>query len=105
MGSEASRWEEQDLVLYVKVQAGASADEMTGDTVVEEAGPGARHAWLRVRIAAPAVDGKANKRLCRYLADCFGVSRSRVTVEKGETRPWKQIRIRQPAAVPGFITP
>lgn len=97
------RWEAQDLVLFVKVQAGAAADEITGDEVADETGAGSRHAWMRVRVAAPPVDGKANKRLCRYLASCFGVSRTRVTIEKGETRAHKQIRIHHPSVIPGFV--
>ncbi len=39
---------------------------------------------LRVRVAAPAIEGRANRELCRYLAETLGVSRGSVTVASGE---------------------
>ncbi|GAA5482843.1 DUF167 domain-containing protein [Haloferula sargassicola] len=40
---------------------------------------------LRVRIAAPPVEGKANAALEKFLAQWLGVSRSQVRLEKGGT--------------------
>lgn len=48
---------------------------------------------LKVRIAAPAVDGKANAALTAYLAETLGISRSKVTLEKGGTSRFKQFTI------------
>jgi uncharacterized protein (TIGR00251 family) len=39
---------------------------------------------LRVRVAAPAREGKANRELVRYLADVLGVPKSAVSVLRGE---------------------
>ncbi len=39
---------------------------------------------LRVRIAAPPVEGKANRALREVLADWLGVPKSRVNLLKGE---------------------
>jgi uncharacterized protein (TIGR00251 family) len=39
---------------------------------------------LRVRIAAPPVDGKANVALREFLAGHFGLPKSKVTLEKGD---------------------
>ncbi len=38
---------------------------------------------IRLSVAAPPVEGKANAEVERYLARLFGLSRSKVTVVKG----------------------
>jgi uncharacterized protein (TIGR00251 family) len=40
---------------------------------------------LKVQIAAPPVDGEANKQLIRYIAKALGVSRGSVTLVSGES--------------------
>ena len=40
---------------------------------------------LRLSVAAPPVEGKANAEIERYLADLFGVRRSQAAVAKGES--------------------
>jgi uncharacterized protein (TIGR00251 family) len=44
---------------------------------------GVRGDEIRVRVAAPPVDGAANDALVRFLADTIGVARSAVTVISG----------------------
>jgi len=46
---------------------------------------GVRDGLLRVRVAAPAVDGAANKALLRLLADELGVARGALRLAVGET--------------------
>jgi uncharacterized protein (TIGR00251 family) len=51
---------------------------------------------LRVRLAAPPVDGKANLRLCEWLADELRCARRGVTVLRGATARRKQVAIDLP---------
>lgn len=44
---------------------------------------GAHGDALRVRLAAPPVDGKANAELMRWAAEAFGVPRSRIELLRG----------------------
>ena len=46
---------------------------------VEQTGEGA----YKVRVNAPAIEGKANKRLIEILAKHFGVSKSHVSILRG----------------------
>jgi uncharacterized protein (TIGR00251 family) len=55
---------------------------------------------LKVRIAAPAVDGRANDALERHLAEALGVPRSAVRVVKGARSRDKSVAVDAPGAVP-----
>lgn len=48
---------------------------------------------LRVKVSAPAVEGKANEELCGFLAEFFEVRRSMVFLRKGERGREKTIEI------------
>ena len=48
---------------------------------------------LKVKIKAPAVEGKANAELLRFLAGQFGVRPHAVTLVRGETARFKTVRI------------
>ncbi len=78
------------LVLAVHAQPGAKASMVAG--VHGDA--------LRIRIAAPAVEGKANAELVRFLAQAFGVARSRVTLVRGDSGRRKIVRVDAPALRP-----
>lgn len=71
------------LVLTLHVQPGAKKTEFVG--LHGEA--------MKVRLAAPPVDGKANAALCVFLAGFCGVGRSAVTLIGGETSRAKRVRI------------
>ena len=62
------------LQLTLHVQPGASHTGVTGT----------HGDALKVRLAAPPVDGKANAELLRFLAEAFGVPRRNVTLVRGE---------------------
>jgi uncharacterized protein (TIGR00251 family) len=63
--------------------------------------PGARRselvdvsaAALRIRVGAPARDGKANLAVVRLIADLFGVRPSAVAIVRGETLRDKVVAI------------
>ena len=48
---------------------------------------------VKVKIAAPAMDGKANAELVKYLAKALGVSRACVRIVSGETSRDKLVEI------------
>ena len=48
---------------------------------------------LKLRIAAPPVDGEANEAVVRFLADRLGVPRSAVILERGASSRAKTVRI------------
>jgi uncharacterized protein (TIGR00251 family) len=48
---------------------------------------------LRVRLAAPPVDGAANEELVRVLARAFGVRKSAIQIISGQTSKHKEVRV------------
>jgi uncharacterized protein (TIGR00251 family) len=48
----------------------------------------------QVRIAAPAIKGKANQELIKFLSDILGVGRSNLTIEQGITSKQKVVGIK-----------
>jgi uncharacterized protein (TIGR00251 family) len=48
---------------------------------------------LKIRLAAPPVDGEANEELVRFLAKTLGVAKSAVTIESGESGRKKRVRV------------
>ena len=86
-------WRRDDgaaLVLTLHVQPGAKRTEVAG--VHGDA--------LKLRLAAPAVAGKANAALVRFLADAFGVPARAVTIVRGETSRQKVVRVDSPSKRP-----
>jgi uncharacterized protein (TIGR00251 family) len=45
---------------------------------------GRREGELVLRLSAPAIEGKANKAAIEFLAEHFGIPRSRITLVAGE---------------------
>lgn len=76
------------VTIKVKVQPRAPRTEIVG----EHAGT------LKLRVAAPPVDGRANEECRRFLAKLFGVSATSVEIISGETSRDKVIRIRSISA-------
>lgn len=69
--------------LTIRVQPGASRSEVVGP----------HGDSLRIRVAGPAVDGKANAELVRFLAEHLGVSTRAVEVTRGHTSRTKVVRV------------
>ena len=76
------------VIFAVRVQPRASRSEIVGEL------DGA----LKLRLAAPPVDGEANEELIRFLAKLFDVSRQRVFIAAGQTSKNKLMRIENVAA-------
>ena len=84
------REEGDALLLALHVQPGAKRTEVAGP----------HGDALKIRLAAPPVDGKANAELLRFLADAFGVPQRAVTLVRGEVSRQKTVRIVRPARRP-----
>jgi len=48
---------------------------------------------LRVKVSAPAVEGRANDELCRFLAEFFEVKNNMIFLRKGERGREKTIEV------------
>ena len=84
-----------DLLLELHVQPGAKRSELNG----------LHGDALKVRIAAPATGGRANRALVAYLAEQFGVPRCRVVLEHGQGGRRKRVRVVRPARLPDGLAP
>jgi hypothetical protein len=70
-------------VITVKVTPRAAKSEIIG----------AEAEWLRVRVKAPPVDGKANAALIAFFADLFNLPKKNVSVVAGQTARLKRVRV------------
>lgn len=86
-------WQGDDLLLDIHVQPRAAKNEIAGFF-------GDR---LKIRIAAPPVDGKANQRIIEFLAETFAVAKRDIVLLAGETGRDKRFKISSPKRVPGII--
>lgn len=76
------------MKLVVRAVPNASRSEIAGWEEDPRAGR-----VLRVRIAAPPVEGKANTALREFLAKALGLSKSVVVLEKGDSSRLKTFTI------------
>jgi hypothetical protein len=74
---------DREVVFKVQVVPRASRSEVVGEY----------NGSLRIRIAAPPVDGAANEELIRVLAKTFKVPRSAVKLVSGHSSKIKQVSI------------
>ena len=71
------------VTLRLHIQPGAKKTEVTG--LHGEA--------LKIRLAAPPVDGKANACLIAFLADRLGVAKAAVSLVSGDSSRAKRVRV------------
>lgn len=76
-----------DALLAVRVTPRAKRSALAGLVADAEGRP-----LLAIKLAAPPVDGAANKALIAFLADAAGVPKSAVTLLSGETARKKLLR-------------
>ena len=70
------------MIIEIKVIANAPKNSITEENGI-----------FKVRIAAPAVDGKANKKLIEFIAEHFGVKKSCVFIKTGARSKHKLVVI------------
>lgn len=75
--------EPHGVILHIQVQPRASRSEVYG--LIQDR--------LKIRIAAPPVDGEANDELFRFLSKLLGVPKSRLQLLRGESSKMKDLRI------------
>ncbi|MBV1774126.1 YggU family protein [Burkholderiaceae bacterium DAT-1] len=79
-----------DWVLSLYLQPGAK----------KSGSAGLHDGCLKLRLAAPPVEGKANAALIAFLADWFGIPKNRVSIQSGELSRRKVVRIAGSARSP-----
>lgn len=72
-----------DVLIWIKAVSGASRNEIAGLI-------GDR---LKVRISAAPEAGKANKAICKLIAEALKVKVNQVEIDSGQTNPQKIVRI------------
>lgn len=91
MGADAPVWlrrAEGRATLAVHVQPGAKKSGVVGE----------HGDALKIRLAAPPVDGKANAALIEFLATRLGIARAQVTLKSGQTSRRKVLEIERAPA-------
>jgi uncharacterized protein (TIGR00251 family) len=86
-------WKDDILHLHILAQPKASQTEIVG--------------WheqnLKIRLAAPPVDGAANDTLIAAIAKWFKVKKSDVHIRAGHNGRHKHLMIEQPKQIPEII--
>lgn len=74
--------------LSIRVQPGAKANEIAGWIADAHGGQ-----VLKIRLRAPAVEGKANAALVDFLAEALGLRPRQITLERGDKSREKVVGI------------
>jgi len=82
------------ITLKIKAQPNASRSEFAG-LYGEDA--------IKVRVAAPAVEGAANKELIKFIAKSFKVPKGSVELISGQSSKIKLIRLKKSQKLEEFI--
>lgn len=88
------QWQDDNLILNVRVQPRAASDAFAEYN----------DEYIKIRITAPPVDGKANEHLIAYLARAFKVAKSAIRLLSGKTGRNKRLLIQQPKMLPDVIS-
>lgn len=88
------KWQDNDLILSVRVQPRAANDAFAEYN----------NEYIKIRITAPPIDGKANQHLITFLSKAFKVAKSNIKLLSGETGRNKRLLIKQPKILPETIS-
>ncbi len=85
-----------EVTLTLHIQPGAKKTEFAG----------LHGDALKIRLAAPPVDGKANEALIRFVADTLGLPKSAVNLKSGQTSRRKVLAVNgaKPEAIARFAS-
>ena len=76
--------------LAVQVMPNAKKSEVVG--ILDDA--------IKIRLQAPALEGRANEALIRFLADALAVPKSAITLTHGQTNKRKLLEVKAPGLTP-----
>ncbi|MDD5340902.1 MAG: DUF167 domain-containing protein [Patescibacteria group bacterium] len=71
-----------DKILNIKVIPNAKVNKISAEDGV-----------FKIKICAPAHEGKANKALIKFLSEHFGVPKSKIKIISGEKARDKKVRL------------
>lgn len=91
--SDWYRRDGESLSLTLHVQPGAKRTEISG--LHGEA--------LKIRLAAPPIEGRANEALLRFIADTFGVPLRQVELKQGGQSRHKVVMVTGSKVVPESV--
>ncbi|MDE2442040.1 MAG: YggU family protein [Betaproteobacteria bacterium] len=85
------------ITLTLHIQPGAKKTEFAG----------LHGDALKIRLAAPPVDGKANDALVKFVADTLGLAKSAVSLKSGQTSRRKVLEVTgaPPSVIAALATP
>ena len=86
-------WHGDSVYLSILVQPRASQTAWVGEHGEQ----------IKLRVAAPPVDGQANQAIQVFLAKQFGVAKSSIRLLKGSHSRQKCFSISSPSKLPSFI--
>ncbi|MDJ0806235.1 MAG: DUF167 family protein [Gammaproteobacteria bacterium] len=84
-------WEGNDLILRLRIQPNTSRDAFIAPYAED---------FYKVAVSSPPVDGKANKKLIKFLSKKFGLPHSRISIESGKSSRSKSLRLKSPTQLP-----
>src|SRR5687768_7501657 len=77
-------------LLLITVQPGARKDQVVG--------PYGQPVRLKIKIAAPPVEGAANESLIKFLSALLGIPKSKLQILRGEGSRQKDVRVEAAAS-------
>jgi len=84
---------DKELTIHVYVQPGAKKTEIQGFYANA----------LKIRLNAPAIEGRANEALIKYLAQLFAVPTRQVVLQRGKQSKHKTLAIKDSKIDPQLI--
>jgi len=93
--AEWFRRDGNNITLTLHVQPGAKRSEITG----------LHGGALKIRLAAPPIEGRANQALMRFIADTFKVTLRQIELLRGAQSRHKMVRIKDSKVEPESLLP